>query len=441
MKIKFVFLFVFALSATAVFSQKVFQNLSYKDAIKKANETNKFVFLVYLFSDCKSCNDSITYKLKEDKIAVKLKKWFIPLKITADSKDRLLVQQSLNITTPAALYFIDGKSNIIFAPKYGTPISLDSVINEGIKRKKSIEFLQASEKKYFQSNTKDTAALKRMIIAKTALEQDTRLLLTEYINLIPKDSLNTIPVLQFIAKQSPTLESNADEFLRNSANFNDAWYDMPVAERIEINARTFKKSTQRAIGLRDINYLNKLVRFARATFEDEKGKTYIERVILMEYYWNTGDTSNYLSIADAFYNDYTNFVAAQATSNDAFAKEENKNLPSGLLNIQLPKAINYQTKWYAHYLFDAANFFYYVDKERKYRDDVIHWVATGLKLNSNYVAKHQYALLLYAAGRKEEAIQYETEAIKESRLTKDVFAKSWPKILEKMKANVPAGLL
>lgn len=433
MKKGFSILFLFITATTFCFSQNVFQKISYNQALHKAQKNNKLVFLFYEFSDCMRCNEAINEGVNKKEIIQKLNKWYIPININAINKERQTIQQDLNIIAPSALLVLDGTGNIVFQSDYGDMISLDSIINEGIKRKKSLDFLKKSEKEYFESHNKNLALLSRLIEANTNLGQDTKLLLTEYISLLPKDSIHSYKVLQFIARQSPIFETNADNILRGDSNFNDAWYTIPVEERISINQKMIKKSTKRAIASKDDQYLNRIVEFARGTYYDEQGKKYVERLILMDYYWQVGDTSKYLSIADAFNNKYLDIINDLAVKYDSVLTATDTTLPSALQTLKQPTAVNYNTKWYAQYLFNSANFFYHVDKDKKYLKDAMNWCAASLKLDPFYTRKHLYALLLYKIGERDSAIKYETEAINESRSSHETYTKSWPTILKKMK--------
>ncbi|WP_018627834.1 DUF255 domain-containing protein [Niabella aurantiaca] len=428
-----IYILLFSLCLQA---QRPFADRSYKTALKEARQKNKLIFLSLESAYCTGCNDSMNryFSNKERKAAISSS--FIPLSIGPHHNDRAYITESLNIEQSSGVFFIDKNEQLIYSSKYRRQ-GFGAVIKEARKRAESIAVLEQKEKSYFNRNQKNIGDLEQIIQAKTDLEQNTGLLLVEYLNLLPKDTVNSIHVLQFLAQQAPIYRSKTCRAMRNASRFNEAWYALPQEQRVRINRRIFQKSIRVAAQNRNDAYANDICRFARGTYSDEEGKAYIEGVIMMNYYRQTQDTSRYLAVAAPFYDRYLTFVSNK-TENTMADTAQIAGLPETLQKMRPPSAViaPYIKKEYAHYLYTAAHFFYKADRQNRYMNHALRWAEESVLLFPHYRILHLYALLLYKTGISDKAIEYQALAIEKSKPFPSV-GKGWDVILNKMKQGLP----
>ncbi len=423
------------LSSVINAQEKLFEDLSYKQALKKSSAFKKPVLLFYEMEDNEKWNETIPKALSKPDIARLINDHFISIKISLENKDRIILQDMVSQKVPFSLYFLDEEGSLLPFLKSPMPVSMDSVIKYALKTYQNRALVQQIEKTYFDKGNKNIEDLKKLIQAKTDLGMDTKLLLTEFINLLPPDSFNTGSV-RFLMRQSPAFGSNAYQKAVNNPNFSEAWWPMLLQERIDINQRIIKKSTNIAITNRDMNYMKSIVQFARFTCNTEKDKLYAERTVLMNYYLQTGDTARYMEIAAAFNDDYAAAASKQAgiktttDSTDAIDPE----LPERLRQLNIPKAVRVPVSSpQAIYLNGAANYFYRIDREKRYLQRAANWAAQSVDLYPDYMNRHTYALLLYRLGNREQAIEMERLAIKNAKEKQLSIASKWEPILQKMK--------
>jgi len=421
--------------------QLPFLDMAYKTALDRAAREDKLVCLLYASADCESCNEALYKRLGAGRVKQQIARSFIPVRIGPESGDREHIRQLFDLKMSSGILFVDDKNNLIYSVPYNIRISVDSLLNEALRRQRSIAILKEKEKSYFGQNGKNIRDLEALIAAKTTLEQDTRLLLTEYLSLVPKDSINTMPVLQFLARQAPVYESRAYVTMVRSPLFSEAWYSIPVETRSRINVQIFEKSAKVAADTEDEAFAGRIARFAASTYNNEPGRKYAQRRVMMYFYLRTKDITRYLDVAAPFYDDYLQFVVAETTAQPAAAPAED--LPEALLKMNTATAVNtVSPAVYARYLSDAAVFFYRNDSAGKYLSNALAWADKSVALAPGFLNQHVYALLLYSSGEKERAIRYETLAIAESKKVKAAYTADWPRILEKMKKGErisPAG--
>ncbi len=431
----FLLLVVGFLSSVIHAQEKLFEDWSYKQALKKSSAFKKPVLLFYELEDNEKWNELVPKTLSKPDIARLLNDHFISIKISLESKDRIILQDRVSPKVPFSLYFLDEEGSLLPFLKSPMPVSVDSVIKYALKTYQNRALVQQIEKTYFDKGHKNIEDLKKLIQAKTDLGMDTKLLLTEFINSLPRDSFNTASV-RFLMRQSPAFGSNAYQKAVNNPNFSEAWWPMLLQERVDINQRIIKKSTDIAIANRDVTYMRRIVQFARLTCNTEKDKLYAERTVLMNYYLHIGDTARYMEIAAAFNDDYAAAASKQAgikTTNDS-THAIDPELPERLRQLNTAKAVSVPVRSpQAIYLNSAASYFYRIDREKKYLQRAVNWAAQSVALYPDYMNRHTYALLLYRLGNREQAIEMERLAIKKAKEKQLSIASQWEPMLQKMK--------
>lgn len=150
---------------------------------------------------------------------------------------------------------------------------------------------------------------------------------------------------------------------------------------------------------------------------------------------HTGDTIRYMEIAAMFNDDYAAAsrqagIITATDSTDAADPE----IPERLRQLNTPTAVRVAGRSpQAIYLNSAANYFYRIDREKRYLQKAVNWAALSVALYPDYMNRHTYALLLYRSGNKEQAIEMERLAIKNAKDKQLSIASKWEPLLQKMK--------
>ncbi|MBZ4191965.1 hypothetical protein [Niabella beijingensis] len=435
--LRFLLIIILLGKATTGPAQNLFQSISFSTALGKAARENKLILLYYESDQCEACNTNLDKAFSSKTLYQKIKNAFIPVKISANSKDRMYIRQLYDITGHMGLFFIDSTKELVYSnPQRKEPgANLDALLDEALKHAASRKTLAEKERRYFKSNTRNRDDLEALIIAKSRLDQPTGLLLVEYLHLIPKDSVNTLRTIQFVARQAPVLGSVADQTIRKSSRFDTAWYDMPLPERIAINKKIFKKSTRIAADNADEPHARSIAAFAAQTYDNEQGKQYIRDVVMMSYYQQTKNPEKFMAIAVDFYDRYASSIppVAGAATTDI---TDTTDLPDALKNIKTATVVNAIPSTFAYYLYTTAYYFYRNDTQNRYLEHSLAWTKKALDLYPHYNILHLYALFLYKTGRKNDAIAYATRAIEKS--TREGYPKEeWKKEREKMRKGLP----
>lgn len=425
--------------------QAAFQKISYEKALKKAAKENKLIFLQYESENCARCNDVANAAFTDEKLKQDLSQKFIAIRMEKDNPARDKLDGIFNIKGRMGTLYIDENERLVHRssmtssqPRYYT-----NEMKVAEKKYSTQLQLDADSISYFVQGKKDIHIIKRIIQTKTDLGQETDLLLVEYTNLLPADSVNTTSTLQFIARQSPVLDTKLDLMMRRASNFNSAWYAMPLNERININNRIISKSVKIAAREKDEERAKKIARFARGTVAaDSAGINMYYDWNMMSYYLQTKNYDQYLPIAANYYSRTFAGITPQIIYNADSVKLKN-NLNSEAVTSYFVSSRND----YASQMLSAAERFYHLDKENKYASQSLSWVKRSIDLNPSYRNKHLYARMLYKSGKSEMAIQEETEAIAliektivRGSIYSDGYVESYYAALEKMKKGEPLGV-
>lgn len=427
-------------------AQQPFQNISFERALQKAKKEHKLIFLQFESDNCIQCNEVADKAFANLEFAKKISNEFVPLKIKPDSKDRIQIGEQYDISEGFGTLFIDGTGKLIYAKRstFSTPTSYLKEIEAAYNRQSDYKIIEEKEKSYFDQNYKNVADLEMLIQAKTDLNLSTDLLLTEYINLIPKDSLNTKHTIRFLLKQAPVYRSKSDIVMRGSKNFREVWYDLPSEERISINNSIFKKSIKMAAINRDESLAKSIAAYSMGTTTSTNGKQNIYERNMMSFYSQTKDTVKYFAIAIPYYNRYIQSLtpeflnrADSAAKSKAFKNPEKvvlKPMDDGTqLQVRTARYVS-PNSTYSNYLFRVAHFFKCLDPTNRYLEHSIRYARKSVELSAQPNNMHLLAELLYKNRMTEEAIDYEEKAIALSKKYGRE-RKEWIPVLEKMKAG------
>jgi len=428
-------------------AQQPFRDLSLKKAFKKAAAQNKLVFIQIISDDCVQCNDVANKAFEDPKLKERLSNDWVTIRIGASTPDGIEAAAIFDRDKGFGSLITDKDKNPVyqfnkttsFAPAYV------EVLDSATASLQKIVRLKEMEAAYFSAGQKDWRLLEKLIQRKAELGQNTGLLLTEYLNLVPEDSVNTDHVIRFITQQSPVTGSKARRIIyKDRTLFNQVWNSLPLDERVLINQRTISKSMTLAVTQKDESYARTVARFAANTYAPEKQDAIYEQQLL-NYYYRTADTARYLALGltcynrefEALTNEKINQVQKERLE-QAFAKAlaDTLNRPAGAQRMVRSAPVASYPSAVASRMNQAAYTFYKMDRQGLYLANTLEWIKRAVEIFPTPNNQDTYARILYRSGEKDLAISYEEKAIEDSK-KQGSERKEWQSLIEKMKRNEP----
>jgi hypothetical protein len=410
---------LFSLFAKA---QVEFQPLSFNDALNKAEKEGKYLMVVLDAVDCEHCNEVADKGFADAKLAQQLSQKFIAIRPKlSDATWEQLAQQYETPSGMATLFFT--ANGILLHKRTGTSTMAKhyaDAAERALARESEVLNLNSLTEAYNQ-NKKDVKVLQALLVKRRELYLSTDTLLDEYVALLSEDSLKSVHQLLFIARFAPVLESEADKVLRaNPDRFNQAWYRMDLPTRVRINNSVIYKSRLRAIKSRDEANANYVANFAASTHSVPQAKTRAYDLNMMEYYRGVNNAEKFLSTAKSYYEKFVMNIPvdsvhymdsvqkmkllAQAKP-DTVRREGNRAVVSKSISFT-PVAQKLMNE-----LNRGAWDVYKMTRNPEYINAALEWSARAVQLARMPGALDTHARLLYVSGKKQEAIELETEAI------------------------------
>ena len=404
-----------------VSSQTVFQNISFDEAVTQARKTGKLVLIQLESLDCEKCNYVAARGYESAALAKRVAEEFIAIKIDSKNSDRNILNGLYDLSnTSFGTFFIDGDKNLIHRINKTTDNSNDYLEEFGVARFKNSEVMKlnifSEDYKKFKSNDH----LERWIWARTSLNLNNDSLLNIYADNLPKDSLNSVRVLDFIARQAPQYASKADAVLRKSSDFNKVWFAIPVSERISLNRRIISRSMQAAIQYKNEGYAYYVANFARGTYDDKNEGIATYNYQFMKYYEGVVDIDKYMDFAKV----YLDLSLLKNTPQDVVRKDSIRRLElmknAKVQTITTPEGKKVQGRsfaftaggqYYTNILNEAAWFIYQNTTNSAYLKKGLEWASKGNEYSEKFEAIDTEARLLYKLDRRKEAIELMEKAI------------------------------
>ena len=419
---KAIILFFSAILCISSFSQVQFESISLEQALLKAKETGRMIFLQFESSTCDECNEVGDKAFEDKKLAARLKQGFICIKISSKYPDRNNVANFYNKENFFGSLFISADGALIHTFPKTTSLA-DAYFKEiDLALTKAGEGLRLNEfEKLHTDNPTNTFFIEQLLSLRKSLFLTTDSLLDEYVSLLPPDSLHSSTTLAFIAGQYPVIGSKADMLMRRDyAIFNKAWYTLSLPVRVSINNRIIYKSMRKAIREKNLAYAFRVASFARGTHNENAesaNKAYDSNIL--EYYRETHDTLNYLVRVINYYDSYYMTVSVDSikkkdslTRVTLLAKQDVEKTMRGD-SVVYKKTISFSpiTQTFSRGLNEGAWTIYTWTNDPFYVKKALQWATRANEFFEHPEAIDTYARLLYKTGNSNEAIQQESKAI------------------------------
>ena len=441
-----IFLLVFFIPA---FSQVQFEVMSFEQALLKARETGKMLFLQFESPTCDQCNEVADKAFEDKKLGSQLKQGFICVKIGPRHPDRNSIANLYDKESFFGSLFItaDGALVHIFPKSTTQPDAYFKEIDQALT--KAGEGLRLTDlEKQHRNDSKNIFLTEQLLLLKKSLYLDTDSLLDEYVSILSADSLRSPATLSFIAQQAPVIGGKADFLLRkNYSLFIQTWNALPLPVRIGVNNRIIYKSMRRAVRDKNLEYAYKVASFARNTHtKNPQAATKAYDSNILEYYRQTHDTLNYLVRVINYYDNYYMTINVDSVKKKdslyrlaLMAKQEGERTTRGD-SVVYKKSISYApiTQVFTRNLNEGAWTIYTWTNDPLYLKKALQWSARANEFYESPEAADTYARLLYKTGNKNEAIQQESKAI-DLRKKRGYKTASFEKVLADMQAGRPVN--
>ncbi len=446
MKIRFLlFSIAFVLNAS---SQTVFQKISFAEAIAKSQNTGKLVLVQLESLDCEMCNYVVTKAFENEMLSKKINETFIAIKVDSKHADRNLINDLYDLQDKSfGTLFIDGNRNLVHRYDKTTTLAKDYDKEFDVALYQNSEVIKLNFLGDNYNKSKNSDDLELWILARRILNLNNDSLLNIFAKNLPQDSINSIRILTFIAKQSPIRSSMADNILRSNIKFKEVWYAIPLQERIYLNNKTISKSMQKAILEKNESYGLSVANFARAVYSDNKtAGNSVFNFQAMKYYQGVVDLDKYIRYATFFHDSVIlKTTAADVLRTDSIKKVEMMSNAQAVSTESVgnkkvvTKSFSFRPHGqnYTNTLNEAAWFIYKNTNEKIYLQKALEWSSKGNQYSEKFEAMDTQARILYKLGEKNDAIELMEKAVqlKNERIKSVTAFKSLDVVLNNMKEN------
>lgn len=419
-------------------AQFLSRNSTVKDALASAAAKGKMIFLMLDAEDCNQCNDVADKALQDRALKQYLEEKFVALRIGQNNPERITLQQTYNLGEGNIVLFLDEKGTLVHRFNQSTTIS-SAYIKEG-----EIAYGQKERGSAFRSLEKAAAASKlssedlyNLLKIRSELGMPTDSLLDHYVAQLPADSLKTLSALQRIAQMSPILGSKADMALRGNFDlFQQAWYRLPLNERIQINRRIISKTRFKAIREKNLTMALRVANFSQEINSNRQEGIKVRTYNMMEYYWGAKDTLLFLQTATRYYeNHYMTQSADSIKKNDSLKLSSmiKSRLSGKKDSTRASVSFAPSAQFFCRELNNGAWRVYTLTDQPEYLEKALQWALHANDFYESPDAMDTLARLLYKQQKdREQAIRLEEKAISISR-KRGMSSKSFEGILQKMK--------
>ena len=410
-----------------LFSQTMFQQISFEDALKLSGKTGKLIFLQFESATCNHCNEVANKAFEDKELTKKIEESFICIKIDpAANADRETIGKMYNVKESFGSLFIDQNKTLIHSFLKSTTRAADYKEQIDLAIYKSGEEIRINElEKEYRNGNKSAEMLGLLLTKRKSLNLETDSLLNDYVAILSADSLKSLSKLAFIAQMAPVIGSTADVQLRkNYLLFDKAWFTISFPDRVAINNRITNKSIQKAINEKNEIYAFKVASFIKSTYTGnlQTGKKYYDYNML-KFYKETNDTLKYQLRAIDYYDNYYMTISVDSikkTDSVRRSLQASKQTTAVVAktdsgNFKQRQVIQFAyipiTQNFTSELNNAALSFYKMFDDSLNNNKALLWSKRANEFYETPEAMDTYARLLYKTGNKTEAVSWAQKAI------------------------------
>lgn len=449
MKLLYPFLIVLALLPGTLSAQGiVFETGSWADAVKKAKKEKKLLFLHLDNPGCGGCGEVASVAFRSPLVREKFAVHFVSFRTNGTTGiGKELVEKLQVECTPSSVY-LDADENPL--ARYCGTTTLDRAYlekaEEALTRNKEHPLKAMTEA--YTKGERSSAFMRNYINRLRELGLSNTEPLDAYILSLPPDSLNSGSLLRFVFEQAPVVGSVADRIFRRNYTRTDSLYKaVGWNKAVELNGQITNNSLRKAIKDHNINLATQTAVFRLRTYQnDYKNGRAAHDWVLMRYFRGIQDTLQYLQMASSYFD--RQFMTARVDSIQKLDELDSQRRmrgeftgPNGQLirptapgqMVQVMAFPN--TQRYVSALNQAAWEFQELTRDPVYLNKALSWSKRTLEYREDGSLLDTYAHILYWLGRKEEALEWQTKAVKKEKERNSPMVGSLEESLKKMKAG------
>jgi len=417
----------------------VFEHGTWKDVLEKAKQTNKPIFVDIYTTWCGPCKKMSKDIFPLAEVGKVYNADFVCYQIDAEKGEGIDVAKKYEVNSYPTYLFIKA-DGVLFSRAVGSMptenfIAVAKTALADLTDPKPIGVL---EKEYAEKKN-DPAFLLEYMNKLSKLGKSNAQLFDEYLALLPADQRASKEILDIYQKEGQYLKMNSLAY--KNLQDNAVLFFPKVGGYIYVYmSRAIDNSFREAASTKNEVLLQQVVEANEKLPQTAARKTKEE--LYMNYYKRTGDMEKYVSNATAYCES-----ALMSVLPDSIARIDKKKLqdfdPTPLIgkidSAQLAQLKEYmahaERNQYSMALNEVAWGFFEKVTDEKALASAISWSKRSVEIYpENHMYMDTYANLLYKAGRKDEALAKENEA-----LTLAQNAKADTKGYEETIANIKAG--
>ena len=429
------------------YGQVAFQELSFDEALKRSQQESKIIFLQFESDDCIQCNEVADKGLSDAALSKRVNATFLPIKISADHRDRAEIITRYNLEKGFGTFFINHNGTLLHRFPRTTSRSAEYKEQLDVALNRAGEALKVEElERLFRNGNRSLGFVESLLLMKKSLGLSTTGLLDEYVDLLPADSLSSEVTLAFLARMTPLVGSKADSMMRKDrAAFNKAWNTIPSAQRSSINRQIVYLSMEEAIKEKNESMANRIANFCARTYGSNRkagDQNYAHQMV--RYHERSGDTIKYLMRAMSFYDTYYMTLSVDSIKAIDSANKARIAAQSTMRDTTMPDGTKRRytsfpyapvVQRYAAELNNGAWNLYQRTKHPQHLQTALQWSARALEFFESPEVLDTYAHIAYSLGNKTKALALEQRAI-ELRKQRGYPTKVQEATLERMKKDL-----
>lgn len=414
-------------------------------ALTRAQAENKLLFVQLQSADCRQCNDVGAAGVDDSKVVQTMANDFLFLLVPPASPDyeTLSAKHRLQFGT----LFLDASGSLIHLIRstnsQGTMYTTEA--GKALQNRSAVAELSAMEEQ-FKAGNRSFTFLEKLVQKRMQLSRPADEVMKEYVYLLPDDSLQSLSSLRFIARTAPVLGSDASTKLRRDQDlFNQAWYSIPLQERIQINQLILGKTKAQAIRNKDEKLARQLATFGMQIMDDRTAGYKMYNNLLLDYFAGVKDTTNWVRQAVPFYEQYYSQPALEKwKQEDSLIRERafrtaKKDTLEGYKTqvVRSTAVIPMASSGTASALTNAAANLYKMARESNHKIIALRWSEQATKIFPGSSTFSSYAILLYKDGKKTDAMQWMEKAVAEAKEKQPMMVKYYEDNLQLMRSDKP----
>lgn len=392
------------------FSQGIqFEQGSWKDVLKKAQELNKPIFVDIFTTWCGPCKrmSADIFPLKE--VGDVYNQQFICYKTDAEKGEGIILAKKYDVKFYPTYLFINPDESLIMKAIGSMPADEFIALTDKVRTELSDPKTMDDWNREYILKKSDPAFLLTYMEKRRNLGFSNASIFDQYLSLLPTSERATEKILWLYQNENlelkinslayRNLEDNESQIIANSGNM-----------IYELRSYIIDNSFREACKMQDKNMLKLVIVENKKLPKTANPKS--EEEIYMNYYKKINDIQNYISYANSYCS------KLMSISNDSLLKMDKKSLSK-----------------YSQLLNDIAWTHFEKVSDSKALNNAVIWSKKSVDLNpANYSFMDTYANLLFKTGKTNKAIEQQTLAISLARKSGED-TKELEETLQKMKSG------